>query len=153
MKWKSFSINYSYSFSHIITMYLLQVTFLLLPLVSALPTIPFPPSPDLTQGIVSTDVSILAGGGLPNTTNAQQSVAFSPAGITALQLLASLENIEAYFYAQAIHNLTTGVYNVPEGVNLNNTVEIISKIAAVSQAPPRNVGNMRLIDSSKKASM
>jgi hypothetical protein len=117
----------------LITMAVLT-TLLLLPLTLtlALPTLPFPPSPDLTQGIVSTNVSILAGGGLPNTSDSQQSVAYSPAGITALHLLAMLENIEAYFYSQAIQNLTKGVYDVPQGTNLSDVIEVVSKIAAVS---------------------
>jgi hypothetical protein len=99
-------------------------------IVCAAPTLPFPPPPELTQGIVSTNISLIAGGPLPNTTAAQQGVQFSAAGITALQLLATLENIEAYFYADAIQNLTTGVYTTGDLV-LNDTIEVISKIAAV----------------------
>lgn len=105
---------------------------LLLPFIHAAPTppqLPFPPSPDLTQGIVSTNISELAGGPLPNTTTSQQSVQYSPAGITALQLLATLENIETFFYADAIQNLTHGDWTTGDLV-LNDTIETITKIAA-----------------------
>jgi hypothetical protein len=102
----------------------------LLPLAYAAPTLPFPPPADLTQGTVSTNISLIAGGGLPNTTHSQQSVQYTSAAITALQLLGNLENIEAYFYADAIQNLTTGVYTTGE-LLLNDTVEVITKIAAV----------------------
>jgi hypothetical protein len=70
---------------------------------------------------------LIAGGALPNiSTDAQ----YSTAGITALQLLASLENIEAFFYADAIQKLTSGVYMTGD-LSLNDTIEVISKIAAV----------------------
>ena len=102
-------------------------TLFFLPLVYAAPTLPFPPPAELTQGVISTNISLIAGGGLPNVAG---TTTFSEAGITALQLLASLENIEAYYYAEAIHNLTTGVYTTGD-LLLNDTLEVISKIAAV----------------------
>jgi hypothetical protein len=104
------------------------ITLFLLPIVYAAPTLPFPPPAELTQGIISTNLSLIAGGGLPNVSGTAHQ--YSAAGITALQLLASLENIEAYFYAEAIQNLTTGVYTTGD-LLLNDTVDIISKIAAV----------------------
>ena len=103
------------------------VTIFLLPLSYAAPTLPFPPPAELTQGYVDTNISLIAGGALPNiSTDAQ----YSPAGITALQLLASLENIEAFFYADAIQKLTSGAYTTGD-LSLNDTIEVISKIAAV----------------------
>jgi hypothetical protein len=103
------------------------VTIFLLSLAYAAPTLPFPPPAELTQGYVATNISLIAGGALPNiSTDAQ----YSTAGITALQLLASLENIEAFFYADAIQKLTSGVYMTGD-LSLNDTIEVISKIAAV----------------------
>jgi hypothetical protein len=103
------------------------VTIFLLSLAYAAPTLPFPPPAELTQGYVDTNISLIAGGALPNiSTDAQ----YSTAGVTALQLLASLENIEAFFYADAIQKLTSGVYTTG-ALSLNDTIEVISKIAAV----------------------
>ena len=103
-------------------------TLFLLPLAYAAPTLPFPPPAELSQGVINANISLIAGGGLPNASGTTPQ--FSQAGITALQLLASLENIEAYYYAEAIHNLTTGVYTTGD-LLLNDTLEVISKIAAV----------------------
>lgn len=103
-------------------------TALLLPLAYAAPA--FPPPAELTQGIVNSNISSIAGGPLPNNTAA---VATGMA-ITGLQLLASLENIEAFFYSDAIQNLTSGIYTTGD-LPLNDTLEIIEKIAAVSSLP------------------
>ena len=103
------------------------ITLFLLPLIYAAPTLPFPPPAELSQGYVNTNISLIAGGSLPNVSTDAQ---YSTAGITALQLLASLENIEAFFYADAIQNLTTGIYNTGD-LSLNDTIEVLSKIAAV----------------------
>jgi len=103
------------------------ITLFILPLVYSAPTLPFPPPAQLTEGYVSTNISLIAGGSLPNVSTDAQ---YSTAGITALQLLASLENIEAFFYADAIQNLTTGIYTVGD-LSYNDTIEVISKIAAV----------------------
>ena len=99
-------------------------TALLLPLVYAAPA--FPPPAELTQGVVNSNISLIAGGSVPNNT---AGVATGTA-ITGLQLLASLENIEAFFYSDAIQNLTSGVYTTGD-LLLNDTTEIIEKIAAV----------------------
>jgi hypothetical protein len=107
------------------------LTLFLLPLIHAAPTLPFPPPAELTQGYVSTNISLIAGGSLPNVSTDAQ---YTTAGITALQLLASLENIEAFFYADAIQNLTSGIYNTGD-LALNETLEVISKIAAVCLPP------------------
>jgi hypothetical protein len=82
------------------------ITLFLLPLLHAAPTLPFPPPAELTQGYVNTNISLIAGGSLPKVSTDAQ---YTTAGITALQLLASLENIEAFFYADAIQNLTSGI--------------------------------------------
>jgi hypothetical protein len=103
------------------------ITLFILPLVYAAPTLPFPPPAELTEGYVNTNISLIAGGSLPNVSTDAQ---YSTAGITALQLLASLENIEAFFYADAIQNITSGVYNIGD-LSYNDTLEVISKIAAV----------------------
>ena len=100
------------------------ITALLLPFAYAAPA--FPPPAELTQGVVSSNISLIAGGTLPNNTAA---VATGTA-ITGLQLLASLENIEAFFYSDAIQNLTSGAYTTGD-LLLNDTMEIIEKIAAV----------------------
>lgn len=97
---------------------------LLLPFAYAAPA--FPPPAELTQGVVNSNISLIAGGTLPNNTAA---VATGIA-VTGLQLLASLENIEAFFYSDAIQNLTSGVYTTGD-LLLNDTIEIIEKIAAV----------------------
>ena len=99
-------------------------TAFLLPFAYAAPT--FPPPAELTQGVVNTNISSIAGGGLPNNTAAVA----TGAAITGLQLLASLENLEAFFYSDAIQNLTSGVYSTSD-VLLNDSLEIIEKIAAV----------------------
>ena len=98
---------------------------LLIPFAYAAPA--FPPPAELTQGAVNTNISLIAGGPLPNNTAA---VVATATGITGLQLLASLENIEALFYSEAIQNLTSGVYTTGD-LLLNDTLEIIEKIAAV----------------------
>ncbi|KAE9370145.1 hypothetical protein N431DRAFT_468220 [Stipitochalara longipes BDJ] len=98
----------------------------LLPLAYAAPTLPFPPPAELTEGYVNANISLIAGGSLPNVSTVAQ---YTAAGITALQLLASLENIEAFYYADAIQNLTNGVYSTGD-LSLNDTLEVISKIAA-----------------------
>lgn len=98
---------------------------LLLPFAHAAPA--FPPPAELTQGVVNSNISLIAGGSLPNNT---ATVATGTAAITGLQLLASLENIEAFFYSDAILNLTTGVYTTGN-LLLNDTMEILEKIAAV----------------------
>lgn len=103
------------------------ITLFLLPLVYSAPTLPFPPPAQLTDGYVNTNISLIAGGSLPNVSTDAQ---YTTAGITALQLLASLENIEAFFYADAIQNLTSGIYDTGD-LSLNETLEVISKIAAV----------------------
>jgi hypothetical protein len=94
------------------------ITLFLLPLIYAAPTLPFPPPAELSEGYVSTNISLIAGGSLPNVSTDAQ---YSTAGITALQMLASLENIEAFFYADAIQNLTTGIYNTG-GLSLDDTI-------------------------------
>lgn len=99
-------------------------TALLLPIAYAAPA--FPPPAELTQGVVNSNISLIAGGALPNATAA---VATGTA-ITGLQLLASLENIEAFFYSDAIQNLTSGIYTTGD-LLLNDTMQIIEKIAAV----------------------
>lgn len=99
-------------------------TLLLLPFVYAAPA--FPPPAELTQGAVNANISLIAGGALPNNTAAVA----TGAAITGLQLLASLENIEAFFYSDAIQNLTSGAYTTGD-LLLNDTMEIIAKIAAV----------------------
>ena len=101
---------------------------LLLPFAYAAPA--FPPPAELIQGVVDSNISLIAGGGLPNNT----AVVGTGAAITGLQLLASLENIEAYFYSNAIQNLTSGVYTTGN-LLLNDTVETIEKIAAVCSLP------------------
>lgn len=103
------------------------ITLFLLPLLHAAPTLPFPPPAELTQGYVNTNISLIAGGSLPKVSTDAQ---YTTAGITALQLLASLENIEAFFYADAIQNLTSGIYTTGD-LSLNETPDVISKIAAV----------------------
>ena len=97
---------------------------LLLPLSYAAPV--FPPPAELTLGMVDSNISLIAGGTIPNNSAAVA----TGAAITGLQLLASLENIEAFFYSDAIRNLTTGVYTTGD-LLLNDTLEIIEKIAAV----------------------
>ena len=87
----------------------------------------FPPPAELTQGAVNPNISLIAGGALPNNTAA---VVTTATGITGLQLLASLENIEAFFYSDAIQNITSGAYTTGD-LLLNDTLEIIEKIAAV----------------------
>ena len=99
-------------------------TALLLPFAYAAPA--FPPPAELTQGVVNSNISSIAGGALPNNTAA----VVTGSAITGLQLLASLENIEAFFYSDAIRNLTSGVYTTGD-LLLNDTLEIIEKIAAV----------------------
>ena len=108
-------------------------TALLLPFAYAAPA--FPPPAELTQGVVNSNISSIAGGTLPNNTAG----VISGAGITGLQLLASLENIEAFFYSDAIRNLTSGAYTTGD-LLLNDTLEIIEKIAAVCS-------NIRIIQS------
>jgi hypothetical protein len=103
------------------------ITLVLLPLVYAAPTLPFAPPAELTQAYVNTNISLIAGGSSPNVSTDAQ---YTTAGITALQLLASLENIEAFFYADAIQNLTSGIYTTGD-LALNETLDVISKIAAV----------------------
>ena len=120
-------------------------TALLLPLTYAAPA--FPPPAELTQGVVNSNISSIAGGSLPNNT----AVVATGMAITGLQLLASLENIEAFFYSQAIQNLTSGVYTTGD-LLLNDTLEIIEKIAAVCllsalcdpRVPPGWLANMTL---------
>ena len=97
---------------------------ILLPLSYAAPA--FPPPAELTLGIVNSNISLIAGGTIPNNSAAVA----TGAAITGLQLLASLENIEAFFYSDAIRNLTTGVFTTGD-LLLNDTLEIIEKIAAV----------------------
>lgn len=99
-------------------------TALLLPFAYAAPA--FPPPAELIQGVVNSNISLIAGGTLPNNTAAVA----TGAAITGLQLLASLENIEAFFYSDAIQNLTSGVYDTGD-LLLKDTIEIIEKIAAV----------------------
>lgn len=101
------------------------IALLLLPSAYTAPA--FPPPAELTQGAVNTNISLIAGGTLPNNTAA---VVTTATGMTGLQLLASLENIEAFFYSEAIQNLTSGVYTTGD-LLLNDTLEIIEKIAAV----------------------
>ena len=103
-------------------------TAFLIPFTYAAPA--FPPPTELTQGVVNSNISLIAGGSTPNNTAA---VATGIA-ITGLQLLASLENIEAFFYSDAIQNLTSGVYTTGD-LLLNNTLEVIEKIAAVCLLP------------------
>jgi hypothetical protein len=97
-----------------------------LPFILAAPA--FPPPAELTQGELNSNITLIAGGGLPNS-SASPLVGTS-AAITGLQLLASLENIEAFYYSEAIKNITTGVYSTGD-VLLKDTLEIIEKIAAV----------------------
>jgi hypothetical protein len=102
----------------------------LLPLVYAAPA--FPPPAELGQGIINPNISLIAGGGLPNTSTTANTASTSetPAGVTALQLLIALENLEAYFYSEVILNITNGVYDVG-GRSLNDTLKVIERIAAV----------------------
>lgn len=100
------------------------VTALLIPFAYAAPA--FPPPAELIRGVVNSNISLIAGGTLPNNTAAVA----TGAAITGLQLLASLENIEAFFYSDAIRNLTSGVYSTGD-LLLNDTMEIIQRIAAV----------------------
>jgi len=104
----------------------------LLPFVhpAPVPTIPYPPPAELTMGDVDANITILAGGGIPSVATASVHTDYSAAGITTLQLLASLENIEAFYYAEFIHNVTSGVYTMPDDLVMNNTIEVVSKIAA-----------------------
>ena len=118
-------------------------TALLIPLAYAAPA--FPPPAELTQGLVNSNISLIAGGSLPNNTAA---VATGTA-ITGLQLLASLENIEAFFYSDAIQNLTSGVYTTGD-LLLNDTMEIIEKIAAVRLLSDSPIWLANTINSKKK---
>lgn len=103
-------------------------TALLLPLVTLVYAAPaFPPPAELIQGVVNSNITLIAGGGIPNSSSSATSVQFTAAGITGLQLLASRENIEAFFYADAIQNLTSGVYTTGD-LPLNDTLEVISKL-------------------------
>lgn len=99
----------------------------LLPFAYAAPA--FPPPAELTQGVVDANISAIAGGGLPN--NTVSVLVPGAAAITGLQLLAALENIEAFYYSDAIRNLTTGVYTTGDAL-LNDSLAVIEKIAAVS---------------------
>ena len=103
------------------------VTTLLLPFAYAAPA--FPPPAEVAQGAVNPNISSIAGGSLPNNTAAVP----TGSAITGLQLLASLENIEAFFYSDAIQNLTSEAYTTGD-LPLNDTLETIEKIAAV--CPP-----------------
>ncbi len=101
---------------------------LLLPFAYAAPA--FPPPAELTQGSVNSNISLIAGGALPNNTAA----VVTGTAVTGLQLLASLENIEAQFYSDALQNLTNGLYNTGS-LPLNDTIKVIAKIAAVCLLP------------------
>ncbi|KAF2425533.1 hypothetical protein EJ08DRAFT_594389 [Tothia fuscella] len=90
------------------------------------------------MGEVPANIVIIAGGGIPNVSGS--AVQYTQAGIVALQLLATLENIEAFFYAEAIHNLTTGAYTLPDNSTYVETVEVISKIAAQEAVHVATVG-------------
>jgi hypothetical protein len=76
---------------------------LLLPLVYAAPA--FPPPAELIQGVINSNISFIAGGALPNSS---ASVELLDVVVSGLQLLASLENSEAYFYSEAILTLPAG---------------------------------------------
>ncbi|KAF6231513.1 hypothetical protein HO173_010265 [Letharia columbiana] len=115
-------------------------TALLLPFAYAAPA--FPPPAELIQGVVNSNISLIAGGTLPNNTAA---VATGIA-VTGLQLLASLENIEAFFYSDAIQNLTSGVYTTGD-LLLNDTIEIIEKIAAQEEVHVATVGAVLRLNS------
>lgn len=67
-----------------------------LPLAYAAPA--FPPPAELAQGLVNSNISLIAGGAIPNN----MAAVATGAAITGLQLLASLENIEAFLYSDAI---------------------------------------------------
>lgn len=98
--------------------------FHLLSLALGAPTL-VPPPADLTQGVINSNISITAGGGLPNSSAA---ITPTPEGITGLQLLIFLENLEAYFYYEGLQNLT----NLWDTSGLpNDTTDVIAKIAAV----------------------
>jgi hypothetical protein len=99
----------------------------LLPFAYAAPA--FPPPAALTQGVVNANISAIAGGGLPN--NTASVLIPGAAAITGLQLLAALENVEAFYYSDAIRNLTSGVYTAGDTL-LNDSLAVIEKIAAVS---------------------
>lgn len=113
-----------------------SVSALLVPLALAAPA--YPPPADLTQGIIGSNISIIAGGGAPNVSASMDTTIATetPAGVTALQLLIALENLEAYFYSEAILNITTGVYDTGD-LPLNETLSVIEKIAAVRLLRPQ----------------
>ncbi|KIM98417.1 hypothetical protein OIDMADRAFT_31220 [Oidiodendron maius Zn] len=73
----------------------------------------FPPPAELNQGIINTNMSLIAGGGLPNSSTTTTTTFTSEmlAGVTSLQLLIALENLEAYIYSEVILNITGGVYD------------------------------------------
>ncbi|KAK0123976.1 hypothetical protein ONS95_008964 [Cadophora gregata] len=117
-----------------------SIIFLFLPLVISAPA--FPPSAELLQGKVNENITLIAGGGTPNVSEAGLS-GFTPAGITGLQLLATLENIEAFFYSDAIHNLTNGIFTTEPSI-FDDVVDVISKIAAQEEVHVATVSGVLL---------
>ena len=92
----------------------------------------FPPPAELTEGKLNANITSLAGGGIPNiSTAATPSIAPTPAGLVALQVLVALEHLESYFYSSVIENITNGVYGT-DNRPMESTMEVITRIAAVS---------------------
>ena len=78
------------------------------------------------------NVTNVAGGGLPNSGRPL----LSPAAVKHLQLALFLENLEFSYFSSGLPNITEwGTNGYP-----NDTIEIVSKVAAVSEFLPPNPG-------------
>lgn len=74
------------------------------------------------------NVTNVAGGGLPNS---GRPLLLSPAAVKDFQLALFLENLEASYFSSGLSNITKwGTDGYP-----NDTVEVVSKVAAVSDFP------------------
>ena len=75
------------------------------------------------------NVTNVAGGGLPNSS---QPLQLSPAAVKDLQLALFLENLEISYFSSGLSNIIKwGTYGY-----LSDTIEIVSKVAAVSEFLP-----------------
>jgi hypothetical protein len=75
------------------------------------------------------DDANVAGGGLPNSV---RPLALSSAAVKDLQLALFLENLEVSYFSSGLSNITKwGTNGYP-----NDTIEVVSKITAVSEFSP-----------------
>ena len=84
-----------------------------------------------------TDMSNIAGGVLPNSA---KPLLISASAVKGLQLALFLENLEATYFLDGLTNITGwGVRGYP-----NDTLAIVSKVAAVSALLLRIIGRSKL---------